>query len=437
MNTKTNQFRHRKKIIIEPEIVNHVNYKLLIELGLILWTVLFSGGVLRFMGIALILVTFQFNYILNWIEELQLKNCHSVKDLALRMIVCYQVKNLLVEEAEKERALWNLAVNGRILIPFVNVYITYENHRFKGKVEIELTHTFTQMLSDDLFVNQLNSALQNVAEGLRAKSHEFNKTGNSVIFELEDTAIDDQIEISSVNNLINVGGGGVVLDASHEFDWNKIHHGIVSGVTGAGKSTLIEYMIANAMLNDYEIVIIDPKQSDLSLIKNSRKVKVAWECEDIMQLLEDTLAEMKEVQRSYHQNPEGKLKQHLIVIDELAALKVMVNKEQQKRLDEIMKQIALLGRQLKFHLLLGMQQANANNVSTEIREQMGLRVLLGNSTEAARKFLFPDDDIQVESENKLGQGILSINGSIAEKFQAPLIKVNLIELINEKLLKVK
>ena len=59
MNTKTNQFRYRKKIIIEPEIVNHVNYKLLIELGLILWTVLFSGGVLRFMGIALILVTFQ------------------------------------------------------------------------------------------------------------------------------------------------------------------------------------------------------------------------------------------------------------------------------------------------------------------------------------------------------------------------------------------
>ena len=78
MNTKINQFRYRKKIIIEPEIVNHVNYKLLIELGLILWTVLFSGGVLRFMGITLILVTFQFNYILNWIEELQLKNCHSV-----------------------------------------------------------------------------------------------------------------------------------------------------------------------------------------------------------------------------------------------------------------------------------------------------------------------------------------------------------------------
>lgn len=437
MNTKTNQFRHRKKIIIEPEIVNHVNYKLLIEMGLILWTVLFSSGLLRFMGIALILVTFQFNYILNWIEELQLKNCHSVKDLALRMIVCYQIKNLLVEEAEKERALWNLAVNGRILIPFVNVYIAYENHRFKGKVEIELTHTFTQMLSDDLFVNQLNSALQNVAEGLRAKSHEFNKTGNSVIFELEDTAIDDQIEISSVNNLINVGGGGVVLDASHEFDWNTIHHGIVSGVTGAGKSTLIEYMIANVMLNDYEIVIIDPKQSDLSLIKNSQKVKVAWECEDIMQLLEDTLAEMKEVQRNYHQNPEAKLKQHLIVIDELAALKAMANKKQQKRLDEILKQIALLGRQLKFHLLLGMQQANANNVSTEIREQMGLRILLGNSTEAARKFLFPDDDIQVEPENKLGQGILSINGSVAEDFQAPLIKVNLIELINEKLLKTK
>lgn len=437
MNTKTNQFRYRKKIIIEPEIVNHVNYKLLIEMGLILWTVLFSSGLLRFMGIALILVTFQFNYILNWIEELQLKNCHSVKDLALRMIVCYQVKNLLIEEAEKERALWNLAVNGRILIPFVNVYIAYENHRFKGKIEIELTHTFTQMLSDDLFVNQLNSALQNVAEGLRAKSHEFNKTGNSVIFELEDTAIDDQIEISSVNNLINVGGGGVVLDASHEFDWNKIHHGIVSGVTGAGKSTLIEYMIANVMLNDYEIVIIDPKQSDLSLIKNSQKVKVAWECEDIMQLLEDTLAEMKEVQRNYHQNPEAKLKQHLIVIDELAALKAMANKKQQKRLDEILKQIALLGRQLKFHLLLGMQQANANNVSTEIREQMGLRILLGNSTEAARKFLFPDDDIQVEPENKLGQGILSINGSVAEDFQAPLIKVNLIELINEKLLKTK
>lgn len=437
MNTKTNQFRYRKKIIIEPEIVNHVNYKLLIEMGLILWTVLFSSGLLRFMGIALILVTFQFNYILNWIEELQLKNCHSVKDLALRMIVCYQVKNLLIEEAEKERALWNLAVNGRILIPFVNVYIAYENHRFKGKIEIELTHTFTQMLSDDLFVNQLNSALQNVAEGLRAKSHEFNKTGNSVIFELEDTAIDDQIEISSVNNLINVGGGGVVLDASHEFDWNKIHHGIVSGVTGAGKSTLIEYMVANAMLNDYEIVIIDPKQSDLSLIKNSQKVKVAWECEDIMQLLEDTLAEMKEVQRNYHQNPEAKLKQHLIVIDELAALKAMANKKQQKRLDEILKQIALLGRQLKFHLLLGMQQANANNVSTEIREQMGLRILLGNSTEAARKFLFPDDDIQVEPENKLGQGILSINGSVAEDFQAPLIKVNLIELINEKLLKTK
>ena len=150
----------------------------------------------------------------------------------------------------------------------------------------------------------------------------------------------------------------------------------------------------------------------------------------MLDLLHECDKEMQHSQRRYKEDPTVALTPHLIVVDELAALKAMLDRKEQQQLVDDLKQIALLGRQAKFHLIIGVQQANANNVPTDIREQMGIKILLGNSTATERKFLFTDCQINTEIEN-VGQGIISVNNSPAEIFNVPWITdIDPIEYIN-------
>jgi len=135
---------------------------------------------------------------------------------------------------------------------------------------------------------------------------------------------------------------------------------------------------------------------------------------------------------SYHrEHPTEVLVPHLIVVDELAAWKEMVPKTESAEIDGYLKQIALLGRELNFHLLVGIQQANARNVSTEIREQFSERILLGNSELRDRKFLFPDiTDSDLKLDPTKFEGLAGKDDGTPERIVAPFVGMDLIKYIN-------
>lgn len=426
---KMNMLRYRKVYKLDEE--SHFKWRWGIgAIGTLIILINFSGW-WRLATLVAFWSILEIDHLINISEELQLKKYSGISDLIQRFLVLCQIKKMLDDEVNRIMATYQYERGGRIKVPFVNVYLNH-SYGFKGQIEIELLPEFNDFLNSEAISTQLTSQLKYFSRNYIVIGKELALTGNSIIYTLDDIEADNQIKIQDVTSL-NSHGEKIILDQNHMIDWGKAYHGVVSGTTGSGKTMLIEYLIANAKNSGWDIRILDPKQSDLAKISDTEQIAVADEKEEMLALLHDSVKEMQVIQRQYKENTEIKLTPHLIVVDELAALKEMLDHKGQQQLMQDLKQLALLGRQAKFHLIVGVQQANANNIPTEIREQMGIKILLGNSTPSARKFLFENCDVKVPLNSEVGQGLISINDGIVSPFKAPFIEIDLIQAINQKI----
>ena len=55
-------------------------------------------------------------------------------------------------------------------------------------------------------------------------------------------------------------------------------------------------------------------------------------------------------------------------------------------------EIAMLGRELGFYLIIGMQRPSADSLPMAIRGQLNLRINMGVPTPEIEKMVFPDND---------------------------------------------
>lgn len=423
-----NNYRYRK--VIYPEGENKVNWRLIAgALGALIISVCGWWWPLKLIVTLIFWSTLAADHLINVCEELQLRKYTGFSDLCQRILVLYYSKKLLLDEVTRFSGPYLYERNRRIIVPWVNVYISHQQG-FTGTIEIELRPEYDALLNDPNFLRMLTSQLKRFAGHFIVTVSQKSDSGNSIVYQLEDLKASNQIRISS--SLQIYPSPLVALDKKTCIDWDKEFHAVISGVTGSGKTMLIEYMVANAKKNGWDIRILDPKQSDLARIQESDQIVVACEKDDMLELLHESVKEMQHAQRRYKEDPTVALTPHLIVVDELAALRAMLDRKEQQQLLDDLKQLSLLGRQAKFHLVVGVQQANANNIPTEIREQMGIKILLGNSTSEERKFLFSECQLDNPIEN-VGQGLISINNSSVKLFHAPWIEteeLNLIDWLN-------
>lgn len=420
----------RSHQIISPEGENKVNWRLITgALGALIISMCGWWWPLKLIVTLIFWSTLAADHLVNVCEELQLRKYTGFSDLCQRILVLYYSKKLLLDEVTRFSGPYLYERNSRVVVPWVNVYISHQ-HGFIGTIEIELRPEYDALLNDLNFLGMLTSQLRHFARRFIVIGSQKSASGNSIVYQLEDLKASNQIKISSPLQIYS--SPLVALDKKTCIDWDKEFHAIISGVTGSGKTMLIEYLIANAKKNGWDTRILDPKQSDLARIQESDQIAVACEKDDMLELLHESVKEMQHAQRRYKEDPTVALTPHLIVVDELAALKAMLDRKEQQQLLDDLKQLSLLGRQAKFHLVIGVQQANANNVPTEIREQMGIKILLGNSTSEERKFLFSECQLDNPIEN-VGQGLISINNSPVKLFYAPWIEteeLNLIDWLN-------
>ena len=423
-----NNYRYHQ--IISPEGENKVNWRLIAgALGALIISMCGWWWSLKLIVMLIFWSTLAAEHLINVYEELQLRKYTGFSDLWQRNLVLYYSKKLLLDEVTRFSGPYLYERNSRVVVPRVNVYISHQ-HGFNGTIEIELRPEYDAFLNDPNFLRMITSQLRHFAGRFIVIGSQKSAGGNSIVYQLEDLKVPNQIKISSPLKIYS--SPLVALDKKNCIDWDKEFHAIISGVTGSGKTMLIEYLIANAKKNGWDIRILDPKQSDLARIQESDQIAVACEKDDMLELLHESVKEMQHAQRRYKEDPTIALTPHLIVVDELAALKAMLDRKEQQQLLDDLKQLSLLGRQAKFHLVVGVQQANANNVPTEIREQMGIKILLGNSTSEERKFLFSECQLDNPIEN-VGQGLISINNSPVKLFYAPWIEteeLNLIDWLN-------
>lgn len=216
-------------------------------------------------------------------------------------------------------------------------------------------------------------------------------------------------------------------------------HTIVTGATMSGKSFLVTMLILDYLRMGADMRIADPKSADLAIvgryidIEKLRKVTCTETTGDgICKLLREANEEMEKRyglwfsdENSFGKNwkdiPEAK--PLVVIIDEYSALISVSAPKLVKELNSYLFNLILKGRQAGIEVVLIMQRPDTNLLSGNLRDQFGVRILLGNATKDAQTMLFGSVDMDFKSISEICSGYIMIDGkqNVPIYFEAPLL----------------
>lgn len=238
-------------------------------------------------------------------------------------------------------------------------------------------------------------------------------------------------------------GYGVVYDPT------KTPHILVAGGTGSGKSVFISFLVLELLNKKSYIFICDPKNADLgSLSVFLGGDRVATTPNNIARVIRSAVEEMQK-RYEYMNDPanfkygsnfvDHDMKQIWVIFDEMGAfVATATDKRSKEVVNEVMdgiKQLILLGRQAGVFVLIAGQQMRAENLSSELRDNLGLRIALGsNSLDGYRMVMGNAMPETIPPIDVKGSGLLYMQGSgkeTAQYYEAPYMSPYEFDFIEE------
>lgn len=238
----------------------------------------------------------------------------------------------------------------------------------------------------------LSAALQ----GYIVERHYSSLDRNYYIYELVDARANYKHVFSSPDELLS---WSLKKASSYEIAIDDrttipIAHCLLTGGTGSGKTQGINMLMVSALARNAELTYCDPKMAGIYSfgIAHSPE-RTGYAFEEIYRLLKMFVCDMgerkKQMQELLRDGVDDDyrafgLAPHIIVIDEFSALaykKTTRPKAERDEFDANLAAVLLQGRQLGFFVWIAMQQANAQLVSTSMRDQFQFRCVLGAARE--------------------------------------------------------
>lgn len=266
--------------------------------------------------------------------------------------------------------------------------------------------------------------------------------GNSYLYDIFDSSYDRQLVFENCAEFTAALEGlddySLLIDSVTTID---IHHSLISGQTGSGKSFFVQELIWEILNKKipYILYFCDPKQSELFQVGNRiAPERTADTIDGIIELLrsfydelEKRMEKMKQLlsdssrvgvdYRDFHLEPI------VLVFEEYLAFSVALATYEKKVRDEINKILCdtvLLGRAAGVFVWILAQATNATNIPTFLRDQTVFRAVMGNSDSSAYLALESSADVPAMKFDKKGYGVYTYSGMTAKPkiFAAPMIK---------------
>lgn len=241
---------------------------------------------------------------------------------------------------------------------------------------------------------------------------------------------------------IPMNNEGDKIAFSNDLVWNyrKQPHGLVTGVTGGGKTFILFWIIRNVLANNSELKILDPKCDNLDYLKNilsskdvaSSKGNIIRILRECAQLINDRNIEFQ----SHYAYSQGKdYKDYgynpvFIIFDEVTAFFASCDSKESKEANGYLQEVIMKGRSSGVFVILTTQRADADVISGKIRDQLGLRVAMGGLSPEGNVMTFGNEyrDLKltikgvVPGKPRSGVGFIHIDGvtSKPQEFYAPL-----------------
>ncbi|HDF0610405.1 TPA: cell division protein FtsK [Staphylococcus aureus] len=225
---------------------------------------------------------------------------------------------------------------------------------------------------------------------------------------------------------------------THQILWDfvKAPHALITGVTGGGKTYFLFYIIRELFKRYAEVRLLDPKVSDLSFMKNVIGTeKVADTKGQIFKQLREANEEMERRFRMMSESEHYKLgsnfrnfdlSPYFVIFDEVTAFTSTLDKKELQEMNDYLINIIMKGRQAGVFMFLTAQRPDADVIKGNVRDQLGLRVSMGNLSADGYRMTFGQTDkaFQPIHESDIGRGYISILGQYNEPilFDAPLME---------------
>lgn len=223
------------------------------------------------------------------------------------------------------------------------------------------------------------------------------------------------------------------IDLGYGVNYNPIKclHILVPGGTGSGKSVFISFLILELLKRQSTVYIADPKNSDLGSLSHYIGDKYVSTNPNniarVVRLVVEAMTARYQIMRDnfqYGSNfTDHGFKPVWLIFDEMGAFQASgTDKKSKEIITEVMdgiKQIILLWRQAGVFILVSAQQVNASaTLSTELRDNLGLRISLGaNSSEGYRMVFGSATPKNLKPIEVKGAGYLYMQGSGKESAQ--------------------
>ncbi|WP_181833118.1 FtsK/SpoIIIE domain-containing protein [Bacillus taeanensis] len=163
-------------------------------------------------------------------------------------------------------------------------------------------------------------------------------------------------------------------------DLKELHHILLTGSTGSGKSSLFRTMLVSLILHksakDIQFVLGDLKQSEFGIYRNLPHVKSLHMRKETLYIelikIEREMKRRGELLDKYDVEHVSELKQKLpiimIIIDEIITL------TDDQRIMKILTDISCLGRSASIHIIGAMQRGDAKNLGGQFLNNMNCRI---------------------------------------------------------------
>lgn len=194
---------------------------------------------------------------------------------------------------------------------------------------------------------------------------------------------------------------GERVDGNHEFVSLSNSHMLISGVTGGGKSVALHNIILSLLYTyskeEADVYLLDIKKTELTGYDKINGVTTFGDKKSIhkffisaVDMMNKRNVMLQKAHRrsidSYNKTAKEKLPHLFIVVEEADSLLDEKNgdKYETKEINSLLKAIAKEGRACGIHLIIASQKPSGQNLGTDIRSQLGVRIALkmGNRIES-------------------------------------------------------
>lgn len=317
------------------------------------------------------------------------------------------------------------------------IRIEFDKNMRGGTLKVENSIKFDKKLDDVV----LTSALKKFV----VERHYLTDDGNYYVYEFLDGSISFKLDFKSIEDFREYNSQiplyKIFLDKRSVVN---LQHTLIVGVTGSGKT----YCLYNILLQfvnkrkPYVIYFADPKGSSLAVLGNKiAPDKTAVDMADIIDKLEEFVLAMQNRKKEIAELLRGKLDAdystfrktpYIFCFDEYASFVSVLANEDKKTRDKVnalMSEVILQGRQLGFFMLIIMQKSDANLISTSLRDNIPLKLVLGNSEQQTYVTAFGTGIDVPNRHYKVGEGVFTepVIAPTPKIVQCPSLKFDILK----------